>query len=93
MLIERLGNLDSAIAENRVIRKQWRTTIEGREYACLLAAMFPEVTDSAGQCPAGDIPPWLAYLIPSIDDSGTLSAWPGMVREFARVMRLSVGFT
>ncbi len=38
-------------------------------------------------CPATLIPPWLAYLTPGIDDSGTEEKWAAMVRRYAKVVR------
>lgn len=64
--------LDTFIADRRLIRGEWRgKTDDGREAACLLAAMFPEVRDSVAQCPAGTIPRWWAELTVRIDDLGT----------------------
>ena len=54
--------LDQFLSEGRLIRNAWRNqTPDGRETACLLSAMFPEVRDSVTQCPAGTIPLWLSY--------------------------------
>jgi len=59
---------------------------DGRELACLLAAISPEVaeTHKAESCPAETMPAWLARLTPWIDDAGTDEAWPEHVRRFAR---------
>lgn len=78
--------LDQFLSEGRLIRNAWRgQTADGRETACLLSAMFPEVRDSVTQCPAGTIPLWWAELTLRIDDCGTDAAWPETVRRYARV--------
>lgn len=72
--------------EGRLIRKSWTgTDDQGRETACLLAALSPEVArnKAAEACPASIMPQWLAHLTPWMDDIGTLEAWPGMVRRYA----------
>ena len=74
------------MAENRIIRKAWRgKTPNGRETACLYAALVPGAR-STNDCPANLLPQWLADMVPGIDDSGSDSAWPGMVRRFAAVL-------
>jgi hypothetical protein len=79
-------NLQTMIEENRVIRRAWRGhDAQGRETACLLAAMSPAVVNSAAQCPADVMPAWLAYLTPWIDDAGTIDHWPAVVRAYADV--------
>lgn len=67
-----------------LLRQEWG---DGFERACLLAAIVPEtaVAARASVCPADVMPPWLAHLTPWMDDSGSLSAWPGMVRRYAAV--------
>jgi len=80
--------LNTFISEGRVIRGQWRgTDAQGRETACLLAALAPECgrEQRAGACPADVMPRWLAHLVPWMDDEGTAEQWPGMVRRFAAV--------
>lgn len=83
---ERFDRLDTMIREGRVIRKAWS---EGQERACLLAALSPEAgqAQSALSCPADVIPPWLAYMTPSMDDNGTAEAWPAFVQRYATVVR------
>ena len=74
------------LAENRLIRQAWTgTDSSGRETACLLAALSPEVgrAESAEACPAEIMPAWFAHLTPWIDDAGSEAAWPAMVRRYA----------
>jgi hypothetical protein len=79
--------LAAHVAAGTVLRGKWRyTSPDGRERACLLAALSPSVQNDPSQCPASVLPAWLAYLTPSIDDNGTLEAWPGVVAEYARLV-------
>ena len=83
---ERVDNLDRMIEEGRVIRGAWR---EGRERACLLAALSPEagLAGSADVCPASVMPGWLAHLTVSMADEGSDEAWSSMVRRYASLAR------
>ena len=88
-LAERFGRLETMLAEGRVIRNNWTDTDAGRERACLLAAISPEVgsEQSAAACPAWLLPSWFAELTPPMDDNGSSEAWPGMVSRYAAVVR------
>lgn len=80
--------LNQYIAEDRLIRRAWTgSDKQGRQTACLLAAMSPEVASSrdASACPAHIMPEWLAILTPWMDDYGSDDAWHGMVRRYAAV--------
>ena len=84
--IPRVAYLRTLIDEGRLIRDQWiGEDAQGRETACLLAALSPEAArdGSASACPASIMPAWLAYLTPWMDDSGSDAAWPAMVRRYA----------
>jgi hypothetical protein len=85
-LNERFNRLDTFIAEDRLVRRTWG---DGQERACLLLALVPEVgADGAvSRCPADVIPRWLAHMTPSLDDDGSASAWPAMVRRYSHVVR------
>jgi hypothetical protein len=88
--LERLDRLDRLIAEGRVIRHKWTDKdAAGRELACLLAALSPEVGPGGDveACPASVMPLWLAKITPILDDRGTALAWPGMVRRYASLAR------
>lgn len=96
LISERLDALDAAIAEERIINGDWRDTTrsadEGKEYVCLLVALFPEVHSAPEQCPSDWIPQWVAVLIPIIDDMVTTSAWAKMIHRFAVEIRKTVDF-
>jgi hypothetical protein len=82
----RVERLHTLINENRVIRNDWVGTDEqGRETACLLAALSPEVVEhrNASACPADVMPAWLAYLTPWMDDNVSEAEWPRIVRRYA----------
>ena len=83
---ERFDRLDSFIAEDRLVRHAWG---DGQERACLLLALAPEVGTEGvvSRCPASVLPPWLARMTPSLDDNGSASAWPAMVRRYSVVVR------
>ena len=83
---ERVERLNVMVDEDRIIRYEWTgTDAHGREAACLLAALAPEVAEAedAGACPASVMPRWLAHLTPHMDDHGSVEAWPRMVRRYA----------
>jgi hypothetical protein len=83
---ERIERLNTMVDEGRIIRNDWVGTDEqGRETACLLAALSPEVVEhrNASACPAELMPGWMAYLTPWIDDKSSEAEWPRMVRRYA----------
>jgi len=86
MEAERIERLRIYLAEGRVIRHNWTGTDEqGRETACLLAALSPEAGQEgdSSACPAEVMPQWLAWLTPRLDDETSLDYWPSFVREYA----------
>ena len=83
---KRIARLDEFLREDRLIRYGWTgRDADGRETACLLAALAPETGEaqSPSACPASIMPEWLASFVPWINDRGTGTAWPAMVRRFA----------
>jgi hypothetical protein len=83
---ERVEHLNMMINEGRVIRNAWTGLDEqGRETACLLAALAPEVAEAedSGACPASVMPGWFADLTPWIDDEASEAEWSRMVRRYA----------
>ncbi len=88
---DRLARLDSAIAEGRLVRREWNDAPDdcGQERACLLAMLSPEAArdEDASRCPAAIMPTWLAELTPWIDDSGSDAAWPVVVQRYASLAR------
>ncbi len=90
----RIERLNTFITEGRVLRGKWRTTeADGRELACLLAALSPEAgfAKGAAACPASVMPAWLAHLTPSIDDNVSTTYWPEMLLEYAKCAALWPG--
>jgi hypothetical protein len=83
----RVERLRTLINEDRIVRGYWTGVDEqGRETACLLAALSPEVVEhdgNASACPAELMPVWMAYLTPWIDDSASESMWPSAIRRYA----------
>jgi hypothetical protein len=86
---ERYDRLDMYIAEDRLIRGAWMGAANGRETACLLTALSPEVGErlTASACPSELMPAWMAYVTVWLNDSGSHEAWPGMVRRYATLAR------
>lgn len=83
---EHIERLNRHIEQGTLIRGAWQgTDAQGRETACLLAAMAPEcgAEETANVCPAAIMPSWLAHLTPCLDDNGSLDAWPSMVKRFS----------
>jgi hypothetical protein len=83
---DRLDWLDALIERGDLLRGQWT---DGRERACLLAALSPEAAaaGSAKRCPATLMPAWLAHLTPWLDDEPSAEAWPAIVRRYASLAR------
>jgi len=89
MNIERF---EAYLDEGRLIRGKWTSQdVRGRATACWLAALFDEVAahGSASACPADQLPPWLASLIPWMDDSGTLGRWRGFAQRLIAALKIS----
>lgn len=88
---DRMGSLRRHIKQGTLIRGAFTSEdLKGRETACLLAAMSPEVAGSEepDSCPAHVMPVWLAELTPNIDDNGTDKHWFSMVGRYAHVAGL-----
>lgn len=82
----RVERLNRMMDEGRIIRNDWTGIDEqGRETACLLAALAPEVAEAetASACPASLMPAWLAYLTPWMDDNCSDTEWSQMIRRYA----------
>ncbi len=83
---DRVERLNVMIREDRITRREWSGyDAQGREMACLLAALSPEA-GSVGRveaCPAEVMPLWFARLTPWIDDQGSAAEWPRTVRRYA----------
>ena len=85
-LESRIQRLNEMMEEGRIIRNDWVSSDEqGRETACLLAALSPEVAEAetASACPASLMPEWFAHLTPWMDDHSSATEWPQMIRRYA----------
>jgi hypothetical protein len=83
---ERVGRLDRAVAEGRVIRGEWEAV---ESQACLLTWLSPEAGAARSEraCPAEVMPLWLAYLTTSLNDRTSLGGWELMVPRYAALAR------
>ena len=86
---ERLDALDRAIERGEVLRNDWAREQDGRQLACLLAHLSPEVAveKSADACPTKTLDPWFAHLLPWIDDACSLERRDEFLRRTAAVLR------
>ena len=85
-LEDRVERLNTMLREERIIRNGWFSTDEqGRETACLLAALSPEAGDAENPvfCPASVMPAWFAHITPWIDDASSDAEWPRVIRRYA----------
>lgn len=74
------------IDEGRIASGRWLDTDErGREIACFYAALAPDDTDRTepSACPAEALQPWIAHLLPWLDDSAATGE-----ERYARARRL-----
>jgi hypothetical protein len=69
-----------------LIRNDWT---DGHERMCALAALSDEVRDAenASACPAALMPPWLAELVPDLDDRISTEGWEGRMRRLGESAR------
>lgn len=89
---QRLRRLSLFIKEGRILRGEWVAIHDGRERACLLAALAPEVASTNAffgidRCPASLMPMWLASITPDLDDRVSKSWWPTFLRLYAKTLR------
>ena len=85
---QRIERLNTFISEGRLIRNEWTGEDgQGRETACLLAAISPEVAESWAEkdCPSDLMPEWFARLTPWIDDTGSEEHWPEVIKKYANL--------
>jgi len=87
--LERLDALDAAIERGEVLRGEWTCEEDGRQLACLLAHVSPEVATakSVSACPAKTLDPWFAHLLLYIDDECSLERRDEFLRRTAAVLR------
>ena len=85
-LESRIQRLNEMMSEGRIIRNDWVSSdAQGREVACLLTALSPEAgeDENPDACPAEVMPAWLAHITPWLDDSGSYTEWPRVIRRYA----------
>jgi len=87
--VERLDALDVAIKRDEVLRGAWARKRNGRQLACLLGHISPEAAAAkdASACPAETLDPWLAHLLPYIDDACSRRRRYEFLRRTAAVLR------
>jgi hypothetical protein len=85
---------EKMLADGLVARRVWEDTApDGRVMLCALAALSDPVAEakSTSACPASDLIPWLAELIPWLDDAPSEAAWPELMRRLGRIARALPG--
>lgn len=85
-LESRIQRLNEMVGDGLIIRNDWVGADEqGRETACLLAALSPEAAnaETASACPAEVMPGWFAHFTPWMDDHSSTAEWPKMIRRYA----------
>ena len=65
--IEAADRMALFASEGRLIQRGWHEARNGRELACLLGAIGPDVA-SPSHCPASVMPAWLAHLLLTLFD-------------------------
>ena len=86
---DRIERLQTLRRDHRLIRNKWNgKDVDGRELACLLVALSPEVgqAEDPSACPASVISRWFAHLTPWIDDSGSKKKWEAMVSRYVAIV-------
>jgi hypothetical protein len=74
-------------AEGRLVQNGWHMTdADGRELACLLGAIDPDV-DGPEKCPGTVMPPWVAHLLPTLFDGVREERALDYGMRFARALR------
>jgi hypothetical protein len=71
--------------EERLVQGSWHQKHEGRELACLIGAISPEI-DSVTECPASVMPDWLARLVVVVFDGQAKSDAIAWAARFATQM-------
>ena len=72
--------------EGRLVQNAWHDERDGRELACLLGAIGPEVR-SPEDCPASAMPAWLAHLLPRLFDGVRETEAADFGSRFAAALR------
>jgi hypothetical protein len=86
---ERIDRLQTLRSEHRLIRNKWvAKDVDGRELACLLVALSPEVgkAEDPSACPASVVSRWFAHLTPWLSDAGSKKKWEAMVARYIAIV-------
>lgn len=75
------SSLEDVYADSRLIRHDWSRIDDGKQMLCLLTALANDPDVRPETCSADYAQPWLAHLLPWIDDAGTRAAWDGHIRR------------
>jgi hypothetical protein len=74
--------------EGRLIQNHWHEAREdGRELACLLGAIHPDVTGPS-DCPASVMPNWMAELLLTLFDGVSMDKATNYGRRFSEALRV-----
>jgi hypothetical protein len=74
--------------EGRLIQRHWHEAREdGRELACLLGAIHPDVTGPS-DCPASVMPNWMAELLLTLFDGVSMDKATNYGRRFSEALRV-----
>ncbi len=77
-----MTTLEQVYREGRLIRGAWSDTdAEGRQLLCLMTALAGDPAVRPETCPSDKCPPWLAHLLPWIDDAPSAAAWHEIIEE------------
>jgi len=70
--------------DDRLIRHKWSDVAQdGRQLLCLYTALVSDPAARPSSCPPNVAPRWVAYLLPWMDDAGSVEAWPRVVERVA----------
>lgn len=77
-----INNIETVYREGRLIRGKWSSVdSNGRQLLCLLTALAGDPAKRPESCSSDLCPPWLAYLLPWIDDAPAESDWPAIIER------------
>jgi len=79
-------SIKTVLEEGRLIRFRYSDkSPSGEQLLCLYTAMLNDPEARPHACPAEVCPPWLALLIPWMDDAGSFDGWPKVVERVAKL--------
>ncbi len=86
MNTKNVEHLRRVVAEGRLIRNSYgRTDNAGRELFCLYSALAGDKKSRPDSCPAELCTPWVAHLLPVLNDLSSVQAWPGIVNRVVAI--------